>query len=364
MATPYTSLEARKKLLLFDVACVRKFARHVLVITEDGTVAEHIRNESGALDVIAVVGPCVVHNECVEGIVLEIGLRKARPYAQTYGAGAERHRVKPRRRHGSLTPAQWKKLFPALERAIMEEVNVRMKGWSLASWQISKRRVKAPRIGNKPPVGEKLTRYNGICFSVDFRDTHMLATVLRSEFEKRQVSHSADLGVVEEYVRELLLGTQFADKKDLKRFIKDPQLPVARLMGLLETKRLLPHQWAMLRRRFAKTAFESRFDVLLEWETKMQGFGLPLIEAWDTLLDLPVPQFESDVLLWARPFKRPRVHGNADRMSKPKIQKHLSFMVIPAPESFVPQQVDHSFLERTKKRTGTGGSSHDPDVPF
>lgn len=103
-----------------DTLRVKQLARYVITLTSDS----HVRfqtNPNYTLNAIVVLAPCVVFNQEIDGVVLEIGLSRARPYR-------DGQKVPARAKVRSITEREYKVVLShlkfALAQATFETVSV------------------------------------------------------------------------------------------------------------------------------------------------------------------------------------------------------------------------------------------------
>lgn len=135
---------------------------HVVIkIDRRGCIEDSYQNRYFAIDVISVVGPGLVDGEVIENaLLLEIGMRRSKPYASVRVQNNLEHRLEtlrpddcgrcviPERSRfrGQFLPGQFESLMSQLERVIHQIVRERVACWKIRRRELTINRATRNRI--------------------------------------------------------------------------------------------------------------------------------------------------------------------------------------------------------------------------
>ncbi len=300
----------------------RTYARYVITIDEEGNPVNFEENPHPQINVLAVVGPAQVGDVFLEEtILLEIGIHRSYPYRRTHGIknGSPARMIWQRAKHASLSISQLGKVFPEIERVLVEDMRKRTKNWRFVKTGY---RTRGLFRGDRNP---ERTRQMGTRYSVSFQDKAFLATVLRSELENRQVPLEKDL---KRAARKISLITsryrrQYPSEKEFELMCSYPK--IIDLYEFLERRNFHPHHYYLLCRALERS--EGRF--LFERIMKDLQIDRDMVSCWGALMmSTDVPWFRGvhtwcvsnewrQKVIWSKRYRK-------EVVTKHKPQ-HLSF---------------------------------------
>lgn len=157
-----------------DAGRLKKIARWVVVVDENGNILDLINNEPYLANVFAVLGPANVCGEDIrEAVLLEIGISRGCPYARTESSRTGKNRVARRRQKvADLSMNQLRTIWPTLLSVLEECVTSARERWTIkGAWSA------------RTNAGMKEFE-RGISFSVSSSDQ-----LLREVFLLRDMAH-------------------------------------------------------------------------------------------------------------------------------------------------------------------------------
>lgn len=293
---PYSRVESQLKLIAQDVGRVKKVARIVVIVDSDGSVLHSRVNHRFELNLIAVIGPAYLHQVVVpEAILLEIGISRARPYHEATGKSGKF--IQYRRKIFSLTADQSFRLWLTLENFLLNLTLGTVNGWKLKSWRF--------RHLHKGAMGEREILRGGR-FSVAEHDKVLLASILRSEVNRRQTSMEFDTGKASKFLSMILRHYSrrtVQSPKTLAYLSAIPGSGIARAIEFLQKRKFLPHALFLIFRNLERRGCVEVFEKVCT----LAGIDADEVDAWGQLMNLKTPLFHG-AFVWCVPRRRNGEH--------------------------------------------------------
>lgn len=223
-----------------NVRLLEEQARILITIAPDNARYAIRQNPNGQLNIVAVLGP-VANSQLEKQLLLEIGMGRTRPYAETEeyrkGKGGRRYRLPQRQKIFSLTEAQYCLVAPEIFGLLRQIAEEKVRAWRSGShfWLNVSRTVYDAKEKREYTTSRTSPWPKGIRFSFDKRDHYIVRDLVWSELNGEQISHI--LSGKARYIRLLFyrrnkkyfknglsarhLGTEFAAIADLPMYLKE-----------------------------------------------------------------------------------------------------------------------------------------------
>ena len=190
-----------------DVDFLRKEAAVVIEIDEEGSLISLYTSRNHRIDVLAVIGPVkefavsdpeIIKRKFLEGVLLEIGIGRDKPYHKSQNR--ERRNEEPkiflaRRRWFRLSRQQFVQIAPIIMANLQERVDKRVETWKCGRdnpYMVKSSRNWWSHRRKKLSVGEKIyIAERGLRFSLNLKDDLFAKYVfwleLNNDFLKKQL---------------------------------------------------------------------------------------------------------------------------------------------------------------------------------
>lgn len=320
-----------------DVSRVKQYAEIVLNINDRGEPIQIKWNDQFHLKQLVVVGPGWVAGEQLDEVVLyEVGRGKARPYKR-----AEKKKVPsiPRKVVVARIPQA-----PVSRDQINNSLSV---VWKILihDMLMVRSRWKGPDRPTYMYVGprhkrKRIERESGVRYSVALADTLLLRSVLKSEFNKREIDLEKHLHL---FVQNMILKnlsdhSPFMSDKKFWKSLGNPDHPVSWIWEWLERNLPLPHHIGVIREAIddiCENEYGYMFERILGHHEYL--FGEQQISEWTGYLqpcDIPIAPEGVFVRCLSFPYRNARgIRRNGQ--SYQRLPESLTFEIAPIPGGIV-----------------------------